>query len=87
MIENEYDVIQKVEHVRRFRRVAIDMNTLTRTKKTIEPAISLQHMGDFNGLLDLLEVPRTFHPVCCKANGLRCSDDFKGDKYDIVIMS
>lgn len=87
MIENEFDVVGKLEHTRRFRRVSIDMLKMKRTKHQVEPAISLQFMGDFNGLLDLMEVPRALHVVCCKVNGLRCSDDFMGDKYEIIIMS
>ena len=48
----------------------------TTTRQTVEPAIAHKYQGDFNGLLNYMRIPKQYHNIILRFNGMRCTGDY-----------
>lgn len=55
--------------------------------QSVEPAIGHKYEGDFYGLLSYLKVPKKYHNIILRFNGLHCTGDYMRDRLSIAVPS
>ena len=55
--------------------------------QTVEPAIAHKYEGDFNGLLNHLNIPKKYHNIIVRFNNLACTNDYTRDMLTFYVPS